>query len=257
MTGTIVARAPYDEFADYYDRTTPDRSAEVAFYRALVRPSTRSLLDLGCGTGALTIPLAREIALHGDAARIVGLDESARMLEIARRAEPGIRWVQGDMRSPPVAGRFDLVTCGFNTLQLLPSEADLVDTLHSALQLTATDGRFVFDIYQPDLAVLHGSFKVQPVRSFEMDGRRFEIHQDGCYDAASRVLAIDWTLVDCDAQPPRALHTLKHRLRQYFREDLERLLGVSGWAIRERFGSYDFTAFTAASKKQLLVCQRG
>lgn len=254
MTDPAVAPATYDLFADYYDITAPDRSPEIDFYAGLLAPSTASLLDLGCGTGALTVPLARRIRLCHASARIVGIDQSARMLDIARGREPAIEWLQGDIRVLPVDGRFDFAICGFNTLQLLLTDDDLLMALRSVRQLLAPDGRFAFDIYQPNPAYLQGSFAEQTVRAFCADGKPLEVRQAGGYDPVSRVLTLDWRLVARDEPDAPPLGSLCSRLRQHFSDDVERLLAASGLRIVERFGFYDRSPFTAGSKKQLVVC---
>jgi len=76
--------------------------------RLLVEP--RTVLDAGCGTGALTIGLARF------AARVDAIDPSAAMLREARK-RPGadserIRWIQGAAETAPFAPPYGLVTAG-------------------------------------------------------------------------------------------------------------------------------------------------
>lgn len=66
-----------------------------------LRPGAR-ILDVGCGTGA---PVARYLVRKGF--RVVGVDESARMLEIARRVVPEAELIEGDMCDVELAGTFD------------------------------------------------------------------------------------------------------------------------------------------------------
>ena len=150
--GSSVAEpAAYDDWAPWYDVTDGDRTPFVDFYGRLVGPATRSLLELGCGTGTIGVALAQRMP-YG--ARVAGVDESAGMLAVADRRAPAYQWVQGDMRCPPVEGPFDLVLCCFNTLQLLPTDDDLLLALQSARALLADDGRFAFDVYLPNVAYL-------------------------------------------------------------------------------------------------------
>ena len=144
----------FDTWAEYYDVTDRDRTPFIDFYSSLITAGTRSLLELACGTGAITIPLARNLAERARPSRrnrVVGIDESPAMLRIARERDQNIDWILGDMRSPPVEGAFDLVFCCFNTLQLLLTDEDLAQVFRAARGLLSSDGIFAFDIYQPNL----------------------------------------------------------------------------------------------------------
>jgi SAM-dependent methyltransferase len=120
--GDVPAGQPgYDVLAELYDRRFPgpwerplDRHSLDAFADALPRGGT--ILDLGCGTGHVTV----ELAFRGF--RTIGVDPSERMLEIARKRYPSRTWIPGDAHFPadalqvraagPIAGivaRFSLI----------------------------------------------------------------------------------------------------------------------------------------------------
>lgn len=89
----------YDALAELYDRRFPgpwqhplDRHSVDAFADGL--PPGGTILDLGCGTGHVTV----ELAFRGF--RTIGVDPSARMLEIARKRYPGQSWIAGDAHFP-------------------------------------------------------------------------------------------------------------------------------------------------------------
>src|ERR1700730_7349982 len=103
----VVSSALYDGFiADYYDESpiVRGRVGDVAFYRDAVREFGDPVLELGCGTGRITLELGRAWRAGP------GLDISERMLERcnqkrARMQTEGrerVHLVQGDMT------RFDL-----------------------------------------------------------------------------------------------------------------------------------------------------
>jgi SAM-dependent methyltransferase len=247
----------FDAWAPYYDATDRDATPFVTFYRGLVSGTTRSLLDLGCGTGTIAIALATRLAERvGPLAdiRVVGVDESPEMLRVARARDHRIDWIVGDMRSPPVEGPFDLVICCYNTLQLLRTDDDLAQAFRAVRRLLGADGVFAFDIYQPNLDWLSGG-KTDIVARAVTDerGRRLEVREDDHYDPASRILTTDWRLVEVGTgdQP---LARSRFELRQFFRSDVDRLLGSADLAVNERYGDLDRSAFTADSKRQVLVC---
>ena len=112
------------------------------------------ILELGCGTGRVTIPVART------GAQIVGVDRSSEMLAHARRrtnrsrVSGSISWVRGDIRSLPFRSstRFDLVMAPYGILQSLVREADLKAALTSVSSVLAPGGVFGLDLV-PDLPV--------------------------------------------------------------------------------------------------------
>jgi ubiquinone/menaquinone biosynthesis C-methylase UbiE len=145
-----VTASSYDDIAEWYDSWLGSGSmSEDSFWPAaealMGEVAGRRTCDLACGQGRVTRYLA------GLGAHVVGIDLSARLLEIARRheaAEPrGIEYLQADARSlDSVADRaFDGVVC-FMALMDIP---DLAPTLHTVARILEPNGWFVFSILHP------------------------------------------------------------------------------------------------------------
>jgi len=116
-TGRLPAdgvRRMFDRIAPVYDAMNRvmtaglDRRWRRLAVEQAVRPGDR-VLDACCGTGDLALAARR----HG-AREVVGLDFSERMLERARRKEPAIEWLRGDLLALPFEdASFDAATVGF------------------------------------------------------------------------------------------------------------------------------------------------
>jgi demethylmenaquinone methyltransferase/2-methoxy-6-polyprenyl-1,4-benzoquinol methylase len=116
-SGTLPAdgvRSMFDRIAPVYDLMNRvmtiglDQRWRRLTIREVVAAGDR-VLDGCCGTGDLAIA-----ARKAGAFEVVGLDFSERMLERARRKEPGIEWIQGDLLELPFEdGSFDAGTVGF------------------------------------------------------------------------------------------------------------------------------------------------
>ena len=134
----------YDpRIVDFYDEDNPD-GADHDYYRSLAhRRNAQRILDLGCGTGILTVTLAQS----GRA--VIGVDPSASMLEYAR-SRPGaskIRWILGDSRNAPDHG-FDLVVMTGNVAQHIPSP-QWEKTLNDLHRIMHSGGMLAFESRNP------------------------------------------------------------------------------------------------------------
>lgn len=143
----------WDEYAAFYDwenaRTVKRR--DVVFWQRLAAAADGPVLELGCGTGRLSLPIAQ------DGVPIVGIDRSAPMLARARaktvraRVAHRVRLVRGDIRALPFRRRrFALVMAPYGILQSLTHERDLQQALESAACMLPRGGRLGIDLV-PDL----------------------------------------------------------------------------------------------------------
>ena len=110
------------------------------------------MLELACGTGRLTIPIAQSDV------EIVGLDLSPSMLAHARTkaaaAEVEIQFVEGDCRSFALPRKFALIFMAFNSMQHLHDQASLAGLFGSVRKHLAPEGKFIFDVFNPKIALL-------------------------------------------------------------------------------------------------------
>jgi SAM-dependent methyltransferase len=243
----------YQKLASVYDLLHPDRDIEVDFYVSLVDRQVSSILDLGCGTGALTGPLeAKRSAQHGCRGQTVGLDSSSAMLAQGRLRCRDVLWVEGDMRSPGVTGPFDLIVSGLNTIQHLLTDAEMLATFGSVRRLLAPSGIFAFDIFNPDPAFLQPLRQDSLVRRLSGPQGLFELRECTSYDKDNRVLTISWRLPPIDAGPG---DTARFRMRQYWPEDISSLLAKAGLAVVDLYGDFAGGAFCSSAPRQVYRCR--
>ncbi len=132
----------YATFARFYDQIMGDRTEEIARIEAYLDrylPDASTLLELGCGTGAILAGLAGRFA-------VTGIDRSPEMLEVAARRLPGIPLVQADITRFQLGTRFDAVICVFDTLNHLPTFEQWLALFGRAREHLTDGGLFVFDV---------------------------------------------------------------------------------------------------------------
>jgi ubiquinone/menaquinone biosynthesis C-methylase UbiE len=144
----------WDEYAPFYDWENAQTLGrrDVPFWRRAALKAKGRVLELGCGTGRVTKPLARA------GVDIVGIDRSAPMLARAITRLPNHpitpfppRLVRGDVRVLPfAAGSFSMVLAPYGILQSLTRPRDLTATLASVAHVVERGGTFGIDLV-PDV----------------------------------------------------------------------------------------------------------
>lgn len=139
----------WDDYARFYDWENAQTMGrrDVRFWQHLATQIDGPMLELGCGTGRILVPLARS------GARVVGIDRSASMLAWARkrarraRLVAGVHLVRGDIRSLPFpAASFRMVAAPYGILQSLLDDATLDATLASVHRVLGAGGTFGIDM---------------------------------------------------------------------------------------------------------------
>jgi SAM-dependent methyltransferase len=148
----------WDDYAPFYDWENAQTLGrrDVPFWRNLALNAGGSVLELGCGTGRVSLPLARA------GVRLVGVDRSAAMLALARRRikrgrlHHHLRLIEADIRRLPfaslnsvrrgVAAGFALVMAPYGILQSLLRERDLGEALAEVHRVLQPDGTFGLEL---------------------------------------------------------------------------------------------------------------
>lgn len=260
-----MTAALYDSFiADYYDESpvVRGRIQDVIFYRDAVREYGDPVLELGCGTGRITMALAEA------GKRVTGLDLSERMLERAvqkRGALPvevreRLHLVQGDMTQFDLGEKFRLVIIPFRPFQHLLEVEQQMDCLECVRKHLAPGGRLILDVFQTDAERMHDPVHMRETLITEYktaDGRQVRINE--------RVAAFHRAEQRNDVE---MIFSIKHRggkqerlifawtLRYFFRFEVEHLLVRCGFRVKAEFGDFDRTPLEDASPEMIYVAER-
>jgi SAM-dependent methyltransferase len=253
----------YASIAELYDHVTIYRDRpDVGFFVDAGREAGAPVLELGCGTGRVLIPIARA------GIEVVGLDSSPSMLAICRRhleQEPSavrarVDLVEGDMRSFDLGTQFSLVTIPFRPFQHLVTVGDQLACLGSIRRHLKPGGQLILDLFNPSIEALAQPVGMEspPESEFSVpDGRRvtrrFRILSQ---DRANQVNHVEliYDIIHPDGRAERLVHGVA--LRYLFRFEAEHLLVRAGFAVSQLYSGYDKSPFGTAYPGELVLVAR-
>jgi SAM-dependent methyltransferase len=227
--GRLRFALPYSRLASAYDASVGlrDFARSRAAFEALVRRHHihfDSAVDLGCGTGLFARYLRRRWGVP-----VLAVDRSPEMLEVAQRncADPGVRFLQQDLRSLSLPIAVDLATANTFTLNHLMNGSELRVALQRIRQALRPAGHLIFDLLTDE----PGWQASREYRSrFCAPGRKFV--QSLRWDPRRRLLRI--AIVHRIPASPAQVEIYSGR--GYSPAEMERRLAEAGFAVR---GIYD------------------
>ena len=237
---------------DLYDLMSPPDPEMEAFYLSEALQRGGRVLELACGTGRFTIPLAKA------GLEVVAGDLSEDMLTSARTAASAagvaIDFRQLDMRDFDLGMRFDTVIVAVNSVLHLHRIEEFRAFFASVERHLLPAGRLVFDAFVPSLGILtRPSGQRHPVGVFGAGPDAPSVEETIAYDPIRQVSEVEWIW-----SRPGAPDFWRHRLdmRQIFPEEMPVLVAYGGLRLLERFGGFDRSPLTAQSHRQVCICGR-
>lgn len=231
-------------------------AGDVDFYLELARETGGPVLDLGCGTGRVAIPLAEE------GFEVVGIDLEEAMLQTAREGAAGLpaTFMRGDMREFDLGRQFGLIVIPFRAFQHLLDHTSQRQCLAAARRHLLPGGRFVVTLFVPYLPYLAERELPHPetqVVHRRRDGSRIERTVSGAtHDPLRQLLEETWTHRDRAADGTvRGETTGRLRLRWTYAAEMALLLELAGFAVEACYGDYRRGPLTARSE-QIWVCRQ-
>lgn len=254
----------YAGAAEFYDYVVPYATrGDVEFYVDEALAANGPVLELGCGTGRVLIPIARA------GVTIEGLDGSPEMLARCREklaAEPTtvqarVTLHEGDMRSFALRKKFALITVPFRPFQHLITVEEQLDCLRGVHTHLADEGRLILDLFNPSLDYLvNRPIGVEMVEGppFEMpDGRSvtrsFKVSNPDRFEQVNDIELI-YNVTHRDGRTERSVHAF--RMRYFFRYETEHLLARAGFAVEQLYAGYDRSAYGSTYPGELIFIAR-
>jgi SAM-dependent methyltransferase len=245
----------WDDYAPFYDWENAQTLArrDVPFWQRLAAAQEGRVLELGCGTGRLTVPVARA------GTQVVGIDRSAPMLARARqrlrRSRARALLLRGDIRHLPFRTRakFAMVMAPYGMLQSLTSERDLRATLTAVHGALRRGGLFAIDLV-PDLPRW-----AEYDRRVSLSGRRGRGHVR-LTESVRQDRKKGLTIFDQEYEERRGRVRAVKRFSLTFRTisvpQMRRRLELAGFRIDAVLGDYDGGPFDARADVWIILARK-
>jgi SAM-dependent methyltransferase len=220
--------------ANVYDGMNT-KLADLEFYKRWLPPNKDArILELCCGTGRLTIPIAK------DGYDISGVDYTSSMLEKAKAkaSERGleVEFIEADIRTLDLPEKYDLIFIPFNSIHHLYKNEDLFKAFSVVKNHLQEGGLFLLDCFNPNIQfIVEGEKEQKEIAEYTTnDGRKVLIKQIMRYENKTQINRIEWHYFINDAF--NSIQNLDMRL--FFPQELDSYLEWNGFRIIHKFGSF-------------------
>jgi SAM-dependent methyltransferase len=250
--------------AEYYDYAPVAASRpDLDFYLGFARAAGGTILEIGCGTGRVLIPIAAA------GCRIVGLDLSEHMLarcwqklgSQAREVQQRVRLVQGNMVGFDLGETFRLIIIPFRPFQHLLSVEEQLACLRCVQRHLAAGGTLILDVFHTDVRRMYDpvfSQESQVHREVTLpDGRklRFADRIVGFHRAEQfNDVELIYYVTHPDGRTERLVQAFP--VRYFFRYEVEHLLARSGFSVTKLLGDFDQSRLVDDSPEMIFVAEK-
>jgi SAM-dependent methyltransferase len=239
--------------ARLYDCCFPGLAGDVQFYVDEARKAGSPVLELGCGTGRILLPVAEA------GVQIVGLDLSTPMLNVLRQklarchteTQARVELLEGDMRRFSLAQRFNLAMLPYRAFLHLLTPKDQRQALSCIREHLVDNGRLILNVFDPDLELMaasmgpHGAALRKDSECLDPEtGRRVILWFTGQYDQEHQLLDGAFIFEELDDNGNVLKKTYSPlRLRYVYRYEMRYLLELCGFKVEALYGDFQRGAF--------------
>lgn len=247
---------------DIYDLDYLGYSPDISFYKSLAKrllnePNSK-ILELGCGTGRVTVELA-----SGEF-KVVGVDISEPMIAEALKKcsdtpdDKKPEFLVGNMVDVPLEeSQFNFIIIPFNSFQQILTLSEQIDTVLNSRRMLKPGGYFLAEIGVPTLS--KGSSTSQITKEYPKLGILMLRTMVSEAEHISQIVRRKFYYEIFELEDRRRLLEQFWEPRDYcniYPLQWELLLATQGFRIVEKYGDFDFSIFGKSSSRMLFLCQK-
>jgi SAM-dependent methyltransferase len=244
-------------WATFYDDIYGDLTNDIPFYLNMLNDDpTISVLELGCGTGRVTVPLSQE------GPNVTGLDNSEHMLKKLRSKicessyQPTI--IQADMIRFNLGKTFDLILIPYRGFQSLTTVKEQEICLKSINKSLKKNGRVIINLFPPIRAMFDQKEDVNYLVKEVTNGRNSNKHTISHrtnFDQTNQIVHSSINIVVSEFNQIKSSHWLSFDLRYLYLNEAAYLFQNNGFKILDLFGDYNGGSFNSSSEDMIWILQ--
>ncbi len=242
-------------FARFYDTIYHHvrDSVDIGYFLNEISMSKGKVLEVGVGTGRLF-----EKALESGA-DIYGIDISESMLAILYKKLPPEqhhRISNQNIIDFKSDSRFELIVAPFRVLMHLVDKADQIKALNNVCRHLSENGRFIFDVFVPDLMqLIKGSDNQMDFEGEYEQGKKVRRFVSTTPDLINQIIDVNFHM-EWEEQSGLEHDDWQLPMRFYFRYELEHLIERSDFQGYKIYGDYCGNGLKKDSKEFVVVCNK-
>lgn len=239
-------------FYDVVNDKILDKSG-LNFYLDEIKNADGTVLEVGVGTGRIFIP-----ALN-NGADMYGIDQSKLMLENLKekldKKDNDRIWLQ-DVRELKLEKKFKLIISPFRVFQHLYSIGDQIKALDKIYEHLEVGGRFIFDVFVPDIEKL--ASERNDILEFDGEyepGKELQRFASIKHSYPAQILDVVFKFIWNENGEKREEEN-KITLRYYFRYELENLIARTKFKLVNIYGDFYRNPLSDQSKDFVIICSK-
>lgn len=250
----------FDRIARFYDDEHKYFMGDVPFYVDYAKQCGGAVLELGCGTGRVLIPIAQE------GIKITGLEISNGMIDVAQKKvkqmdksiRKNIRFIQGDMKQFNLDQEFSLIYIPFRSFQCLLTKENQGACLGCVKKHLSNKGTFILDLFAPKHNYLTDMKRSMYLGRFYNEENAVYVTRraETTYNFANQTFHNDFFYEWTDKNDKFHREIWSFELSYLFRYEAELLLEKYGFRVENIFGNFDKSTYNYYSGEQIFVARK-
>jgi len=248
----------FDAFAQFYDADYAAYDEDLSLYQGFIGRTGGPVLELACGTGRLTLPIARQ------GVDIVGIDISPAMIRLARQKAQRAGLAEhahfqvADMRDLQLDGPFALAFVPFNSFMHLISQEDQLAALASIHRQLRPGGLLIIDQSNPDMPFLleaDGRLLLEK-QWITQEGNRILKYVSRTLRLADQIQDVTFIYEEIFPTGESKRHVLSFAARFFFAPEGRLLLEKNQFAVEAIYGSYELDPYGDDCERLIFVARK-